>query len=212
MNTTRDQPKAERHRRDDGEGGERRAAERAERVEDVACQVIDEAGAASVATLVGGKRHRAEARARPRASVGGAQTGGDVLLRLALDVERELLVELAFDAARRRPARESAGTDRGGSCASRQLHHAADGRGHALPLAGFDRQLPAPGWREPVVLRPPAQLRDGPLGVDPALVLEAMERRVERALVDLQDVLGDLLDALRDRPAVQRAGSAASGG
>ena len=96
----RDEPEAERHRRDDGEGGEGRAAERAERVEDVACQVVDETGAARVAALVGGQRHRAEARERPGASVGGAQTGGDVLLRLALDVERELLVELAFDAAR----------------------------------------------------------------------------------------------------------------
>ena len=99
----RDQPKAERHRRDDGEGGEGRAAERAERVEDVARQVIDESGAASVATLVGGKRHRAEARERPGASVGGAQAVGDVLLRLALDVERELLVELTFDPARGNP-------------------------------------------------------------------------------------------------------------
>ena len=88
----------------------------------------------------------------------------------------------------------------------RQLHHAADGGGHAFPLAGFHRQLPASGRREPVVLGPPAQLRDGPLGFDPALVLEAMERRVERALIDLQDVLRDLLDALRDRPAVQRVG------
>ena len=81
-------------------GGERRAAERAERVEDVARQVIDEAGAAGVATLVGGKRHRAEARQRPGASVRGAQAVGDVLLRLAFDMERELLVELAFDPAR----------------------------------------------------------------------------------------------------------------
>ena len=35
--------------------------------------------------------------ARVRASI-GTQTGGDVLLGLARDVERELLVELAFDA------------------------------------------------------------------------------------------------------------------
>lgn len=33
-----------------------------------------------------------------------------------------------------------------------------------------------------------------------------MERWIERALVNLQDVLGDLLDALRDRPAVERLG------
>jgi hypothetical protein len=35
-------------------------------------------------------------------------------------------------------------------------------------------------------------------------MLETMERRVERALVDLQDVLRDLLNALGDRPAVER--------
>ena len=89
---------------------------------------------------------------------------------------------------------------------SRQLHHAPDGRGHAFPAAGFDRQLPAPGGGEPVVLGPPAQLRDSPFGFDPALMLEAMERRVKRALVDLQDILRDLLDAFGDRPAMQRLG------
>ena len=36
---------------DDGEGDERRALERAERVEDVADRVVDERGAAGVATL-----------------------------------------------------------------------------------------------------------------------------------------------------------------
>ena len=39
-----------------------------------------------------------------------------------------------------------------------------------------------------------------------ALMLEAMECRVERALIDLQDIPRDLLDALRDCPAVQRVG------
>ena len=52
----------------------------------------------------------------------------------------------------------------------------------------------------------PAQLLDAPLGFNPALMLETMEGRVERALVNLQDGLGDLLNALRDRPAVQRLG------
>jgi hypothetical protein len=93
----RDEPEAQCHRRDDRQSGERRTTERAERVADVASQVVDDTRAASVATLVGGKRHRAEARDRPGASIDGAQTGGDVLLGLALDVERELLVELAFD-------------------------------------------------------------------------------------------------------------------
>jgi hypothetical protein len=39
----------------------------------VARQAIDEGGAADVATLVGGERHRAEARQRPSTSVRGAQ-------------------------------------------------------------------------------------------------------------------------------------------
>jgi hypothetical protein len=35
-------------------------------------------------------------------------------------------------------------------------------------------------------------------------VLEAMQRGVQRALLDAQDVLGELPDAARDGPAVQR--------
>ena len=96
----RDESKAKCHGRDDGEGGERCTTERAERVEDVAYQVIDDTDAPSVAALIGGKRHRAEARQRPRAGIGRAQPRGDVLVRLALDVKRKLLVELTFDAAR----------------------------------------------------------------------------------------------------------------
>ena len=55
---------------------------------------------AGVATPVGDERHRTEARDRPGASVNAAQARGDMLLRLALDMERELLVELAFDPVR----------------------------------------------------------------------------------------------------------------
>ena len=144
-----DEPEAERDRRDDGEGGERRAAERAERVRDVACQVVDETGAARVAALVGGQRHRAEACERPGASVDGAQTGGDVLLRLALDVERELIVELALDALRSRPARESAGTGRGGSCAHASFitrPMAVDMRSHSLASTVSCRRPDAVSW------------------------------------------------------------------
>ena len=53
-----------------------------------------------VAALVGGQGDRTETRDRPGASLEGTQAGGDVLLGLARDVERELLVELAFDAIR----------------------------------------------------------------------------------------------------------------
>ena len=129
-----------------------------------------------------------------------------MLLRLALDVERELLVELAFDAVRshqRANPQEQIAEIHAAHASFITRPMAVDMRSHSPASTASCRR---PDAREPVVLRPAAQLRDGPLGFDPALVLEAMERRVERALVDLQDVLGDLLDALRDRPAVQRAG------
>jgi hypothetical protein len=61
----RHESKAKCHGRDDGEGGERCTTERADRVEDVAYQIIDDTDAPSVAALIGGKRHLAEARQRP---------------------------------------------------------------------------------------------------------------------------------------------------
>src|SRR3954462_2409722 len=84
-----------------------------------------------------------------------------------------------------------------------EFHHAADGICHALPVPRFDRELTAARRGEVVILGAAAQLRNFPLGLDPALVLETMEGRIERALVDLQDVSRNLLDALGDGPAVQ---------
>ena len=52
VNATRDQAKPEPDRGDDGEGDERRALESAQGVEDVPDRVVDEGGAARVATLL----------------------------------------------------------------------------------------------------------------------------------------------------------------
>jgi hypothetical protein len=49
-----------------------------------------------------GAADNTEARARPTAGVGRAQTGADVLLSLALEMKGDLVVELALDAAGRR--------------------------------------------------------------------------------------------------------------
>lgn len=87
---------------------------------------------------------------------------------------------------------------------SGKLHDPIDGCRHAIPFAGFDRELTAARRGEAVVLRSPSELRGAPFRLNPSLVLEPMQRRVERALVDLQDVLGNLLYPLRDRPAVHR--------
>jgi len=44
-----------------------------------------------------------------------------------------------------------------------------------------------------------------PLSGEESPVLQAVQRRIERALLDLQNVTGDLLDSLRDGVAVNRA-------
>jgi hypothetical protein len=200
-----DQAQPEPDGRDDGERHDGRTLESAERIEDVANRVIDEGGTALVAALVGSERHGPEACARLGAGLGRGHASRDELLRLPFDVEGELFVELAFDAAsheqRARAQLPVAEVHR-----LRQLHDAANRGGHALPRARLGGQLPAPGSGELVILRPPAKLGHRPLGGDPALMLEAMEGGVERPLVDLQDVSGDLLDALRDRPAMKRLG------
>ena len=74
------------------------------------------AGAARVAALVGRERHRTEAGARLRPRLGHAQAFGDELLCLPFDMEGELVVELAFDAAWREQAPARAIASRGGTC------------------------------------------------------------------------------------------------
>src|SRR5688572_32216468 len=45
--------------------------------------------------------------------------------------------------------------------------------------------------------------RDSPLCVDEPSLLEPVERGIERPLVDLEDVVGELAHELRDSPSVQ---------
>ena len=66
----------------------------AERVTNVAHAIVQECGAACVAALVGGQRHGPESRASTDASLLGAHAVRDVLLCFALDMERELVVQL----------------------------------------------------------------------------------------------------------------------
>ena len=76
--------------------------------------------------------------------------------------------------------------------------------GQLVPAAVSSRE-PAPAGRgERVELRLALVVALAPFGGDQALVLEPVERRIERALRDLQGVAGDLLDAEQDAVAVQR--------
>src|SRR4029453_17089784 len=64
------------------------------------------------------------------------------------------------------------------------LHHARDRQRQPLPLSGFGLEAPAARPGQPVVLGAAVVLGGSPVGVDEAALLDAMERRVERALLD----------------------------
>src|SRR4029077_15699572 len=88
--------------------------------------------------------------------------------------------------------------------------HPCDGIGESVPVFGFDVELSASGGCQGIEPRPAAKFRDSPLGFDPAAVFEAMKGWIQRALVYLQDILRDLLDALGDGPSMHSSGSEGS--
>src|SRR5262245_53951609 len=72
---------------------------------------------------------------------------------------------------------------------SGRFHHERDDGGHAVPALGGDLELFAAGAGEGVILGAAVVLGGPPLGLDPALLLHAVEGGVERTLVDLQRAL-----------------------
>src|SRR5258708_15387249 len=78
-------------------------------------------------------------------------------------------------------------------CTAEKTRHK---RGHALPTCGLCEQLLAPGARERVILRLAVVFRGAPFCGDPAALLEAQQGGIERTLVQLEQILGNLLDAL----------------
>src|SRR5215468_10127327 len=70
-------------------------------------------------------------------------------------------------------------------------------------LANCGREL-APGAGFCVETRAAVVLGGAPARLDPAAALEPMERRVQRALLDVERRAGDLVEALGDGPSVLR--------
>ena len=87
-------------------------------------------------------------------------------------------------------------------CLLRALQDQCDGGRHLLPVRHLPFELLAAGFGQGVELGAAILFRGAPLCADPFLAFQAIERRVERTLLDLQDVARDLLDALGDAPAV----------
>src|SRR5262249_44720223 len=75
---------------------------------------------------------------------------------------------------------------------------------HLVPAVGFLAQSTAPCRRELVETGAPVVVGHAPFAVEQPAMFEAIERRIERALLDGERVAGDLLDAEQDAVAVQR--------
>src|SRR5262245_44625373 len=79
-----------------------------------------------------------------------------------------------------------------------------DGRRETPPVRALAIELLPTGPGQLVELCPPPQVAGFPLRRDPALLLELVQRRIERSVADLQRVAGDLAEPLADRPAMHR--------
>src|SRR5205823_6734937 len=83
---------------------------------------------------------------------------------------------------------------------SRGLHNQRDCGRQTFPLGGLGLEGPATGRREPVVLGATIVLTRGPPCLNPALLLEFVEGRVQRALTDAQLLVRHLPDPLGNGP------------
>src|SRR6266568_1323909 len=89
-------------------------------------------------------------------------------------------------------------------CISDLLDDQVDGGRKARPVRQFLFQLIPSGTCERVELCHAAGLRRTPCRFDPCLLLQTVEGRIERALLDLERFLRNLLDAFGNRPAMLR--------
>src|SRR5688572_30038763 len=90
--------------------------------------------------------------------------------------------------------REGATTRHAGSCLS-GTEYEVDAEGQLLPLRAFCRELFATSASEGVVARAAVVFTRTPFGRDPSTRHEAIQRRVERALVDAEVALRAPFDA-----------------
>jgi len=89
----------------------------------------------------------------------------------------------------------------------RRAEDQGDGVAQALPIGNFGFHLSAALLGERVELGFASGLGFFPFGLQPASVFQTMKRGIEGALMDLEEVLRDLLKALRDSVAVAGAQS-----
>ena len=86
-----------------------------------------------------------------------------------------------------------------------EFKNSGDGLGQAGPVLFFLCKLLPAGGGEAIVARAAIVLGNAPLRGDPAILLHAVQRRVERTFLDSQDVIRNPLDMQGDAVAMHRA-------
>jgi hypothetical protein len=85
--------------------------------------------------------------------------------------------------------------------------HAHDRAGDTPPFAFLAPELAAAGRGQRVEARAAVVVRRAPFGVDPAARLQALQRRIERSVIDDEYVAGRLLNRTGNGLAVRRLAS-----
>jgi hypothetical protein len=124
----------------------------------------------------------------------GSHAALDVLLCLALDVVANVLIEIFNQSF-------AAFHDGLLICGAK---NAGDGSGESVPLAGFNGELPPALGGQPVKFGAAIIFGNAVLGGDPPSLDEAMKSRVERALLDLQNIGRIEFDCFGNRVSVRR--------
>src|SRR5206468_3148592 len=80
-----------------------------------------------------------------------------------------------------------------------------DGIGEPTPVVDFLSEPSLPAGRQRVILRLATIVGLAPFRLDQSLMFEAVQRRIQRPLLDLELVAGNLLDAQQYAVAVKRS-------
>jgi len=174
-----------------------------ERLPDVRPEILDPPSAAAVAHRFALGVHSAEVDPRAALRLRSRESLRDQPLGLHLQVEREFLVHARLRGAERRAKACPESLPPAHTPTSR-FEDERHGRGEALPFVDLFAERLAPFFGQRVVARAPIVLGGLPFTLDPAVVLETLQGGVDRALVDVEPPLGELLDAQSDPPAVHR--------
>ena len=90
------------------------------------------------------------------------------------------------------------------SLLSRRIHDLRDRPGEFFPARGLAAQMGTTGASERIEPRSSIIRRGAPFGGDPTLLKKALQRGIQRTMVDAQNVVGTSLDGASDSVTMNR--------